>query len=80
MLAESAVNIIIDSSLLEKNIIVKPIVPNWVDYYQNPKPNKIEKDLGGGKIEIDYKFGEMRVGESARYYKRNMSSSGLRLE
>lgn len=79
MLAESAVNIIIDSSILEKKIIVKPIVPDWVDYYQNPKPNKIEKDLGGGKIEIDYKFGEMRVGESARYYKKNMSSSGIEI-
>lgn len=79
ILTENAINLVIMSSNLPSNLIVKPISPEWVDYYQSPPPGEIELDLGEGKVLIKYCFGEMREGKSVRYYKRNMSSSGIEI-
>lgn len=79
ILTDDAINLVIMSSNLSSNLIVKPIFPEWVDYYQSPPPGEVELDLGGGKVRIKYCFGEMREGGNVRYYKRNMSSSGIEI-
>jgi hypothetical protein len=72
-------NITITSSTANYNEPVQAVLPVWVDFYQDPKPGHIEKDLGGGKVQIEYKFGEMAESTYYRYYKKNMSSSGVEI-
>lgn len=63
----------------EELIAVEAVTPNWAGYY-DPKPGKIEYDLGGGQIELYYEFGKVNENpDTKRYYKRNMSTSGLEI-
>jgi len=55
---------------------VSAIEPNWVDFY-TPSPDSVERDLGAGEVEIQYKFGEMAESDYVRHYKRNMDTSGV---
>jgi hypothetical protein len=79
VLSKGAVNIMIYSNNPTPDIFVQPVLPDWVDFYQSPPPGRINLNLGNGDVSIDYRFGEMKEGSSARYYKRNMSSSGIEI-
>lgn len=79
MLSQNAINIFLRSNSIFYNQQVLPIEPKWVDYYQKPRPGSINKDLGSGNVKIDFAFGEMDESPSFRYYKRNMSSSGIEI-
>lgn len=79
VLSQGAISIIIYTSNPTPDLIVQPLLPEWVDFYQSPPPGNVNLDLGNGEILIDYRFGEMKEGKSVRYYKRNMSSSGIEI-
>lgn len=79
ILNQNAVNIVIISDGLSSNLNVEAIQPEWVDFYQTPSPGEVTLDLGDGNVTIKYRFGEMKEGTSVRYYKRNMSSSGVEI-
>ncbi|MGI6072468.1 MAG: ATP-binding protein [Lachnospiraceae bacterium] len=58
---------------------VKAIEPDWEQFYQ-PGNGTAEKDLGKGVVKIEYSFGGIKEKtDSKKYYKRNMSSSGVEL-
>lgn len=79
VLSKGAVSIIIYSTDKKPDLIVQPLSPEWVDFYQAPPPGEVELDLGNGKVSIEFCFGEMKEGKSVKYYKRNMSSSGIEI-
>lgn len=60
------------------NKIVEVVKPAWVDYYP-PGSGTEEIDLGGGRIKVEYQFGEMRESEYVKHYKRNQSTSGAEI-
>lgn len=54
------------------------VEPDWQGFYKPAKGNK-NVDLGGGKLKIEYAFGEMGRGTYLKHYKRNMSTSGVEI-
>jgi len=58
---------------------VEAVKPTWEGYY-DPKVGEEEVDLGGGKVTIEYEFGEMLESDYVKYYKRNMSTSGVEIQ
>ncbi|MBT2575936.1 hypothetical protein J7E43_00500 [Bacillus sp. ISL-8] len=79
VLSKGAVNIMIYTNNSTPDIIVQPETPDWIDFYQSPPPGSVNLDLGDGDVLIEYRFGEMKEGRSVKYYKRNMSSSGIEI-
>lgn len=65
-----------DGELYQKD--VSAIIPSWKQYY-NPGQGQETYDLGGGNVIIKYSFGAINPSQNYRYYKRNMSSSGLEI-
>ena len=60
------------------NRTLEAVKPTWVGFYK-PEPGDIQYDLGGGKLKIEYIFGEMDESKYSKYYKRNMSTSGVEI-
>lgn len=58
--------------------MVKSIDPFWVGTYK-PGEGKTNVNLGGGNVEVQYKFGEVRESDHHKYYKRNMATSGVEI-
>lgn len=57
---------------------VAAVTPSWEQYYP-PGEGKEDFDLGNGKVTLRYAFGAMKESDYKRYYRRNMSSSGLEI-
>lgn len=57
---------------------VPAVTPSWEQFYP-PGEGKEDFDLGNGKVTLRYAFGAMKESGYKRYYKRNMSSSGLEI-
>lgn len=55
---------------------VPAVKPDWDQYY-GPGRGTEHYDLGNGPVELRYEFGAMKVSSHRKYYKRNMSTSGL---
>lgn len=63
----------------ESEIAVEPILPEWEQFIK-PYQGKTIIDLGGGNVELLYSFGAMKESkDNFKYYRRNMSSSGLEI-
>lgn len=71
-------NITIQSEPLRYNKNVEALTPSWNGYYK-PNPGMIKLDLGGGELNVEYKFGEVSESTYVKHYKRNMSTSGVEL-
>jgi len=81
LIAENKATITIQSEDEEGNLHNKDVVsitPNWDQTY-NPGHDKENIDLGGGKVTLLYEFGAMKTADTYRYYKKNMSSSGVEI-
>ncbi len=61
---------------LRKDENVTALLPNWEEIF---KENSEICDLGNGNVKINYIFGSIKSGDNIRYYKRNMSSSGVEI-
>lgn len=59
-------------------INVPCIEPNWEKHF-SPGKNQEKVDLGNGEVLLKYEFGSMNDSDHFKYYKKNMSSSGLEL-
>lgn len=67
-----------DISGNERNHNVAAVQPDWRGYY-SPGNGQENVDLGYGVVQVKYQFGEMNASSYYKYYKRNMSSSGLEI-
>ena len=65
-----------DGNKVQKQVAA--VIPDWEQFYQ-PGQGQENTDLGGGKVKIKYSFGSMNKSIRNKYYKRNMSSSGLEI-
>lgn len=65
------------SSGMSESKTVAAIEPDWEQYYNPPGAGVEDIDLGNGKVTLLYAFGAMKESTHRKYYKRNMSSSGL---
>lgn len=61
-----------------KNKNVKAIEPDY-EKYINPGKGSTNILLGGQNVKLHYEFGAMKESEHKKYYKRNMSSSGVEI-
>jgi hypothetical protein len=57
---------------------VAAVNPNWDQYYY-PGQGSEEVDLGGGTVKILYEFGRIKEADYRKYYKKNISSSGVEI-
>jgi len=57
---------------------VPAVKPSWEQFY-SPGQGSDDYDLGNGKVIIKYQFGAMKESNYKKYYRRNMSSSGLEI-
>lgn len=57
---------------------VVAIKPSWQQFY-TPGEGREEFDLGNGRVELFFAFGAMNDSGYRKYYKRNMSTSGLEI-
>lgn len=57
---------------------VEAVKPQWAGYY-DPKGGSTQLDLGGGKLVVEYNFGEMKDSSYVKHYKRNMATSGVEI-
>ena len=78
---------IIDSNSNHINRAVGAVKPDWEDFIK-PGSGSEEYDLGKGKVTIEYKFGKINEKQSRvefdntttrKYYRKNMSSSGVEI-
>ncbi len=60
------------------NETVAVISPDWAGFYE-PKNGQTKLDLGGGRIDVEYKFGEMNESAYKKYYKRNLATQGVEI-
>lgn len=65
-----------DGITYQKDVVA--ITPEWQQFY-NPGKGEEQYDLGGGNVKLKYEFGAMKPANTYKYYKRNMSSSGLEI-
>ncbi len=72
MISEGKANIIVNSTP------VPAVGPNIVGYY-DPAPGHVGIDLGGGQIDLRYKFCEVKDSSHLAHYKRNTSTSGVEI-
>lgn len=69
--------IIVITSAAQKTVAA--VKPEWAGYYP-PGQGTIRFDLGGGDINIEYEFGEMKESTTnVRHYKRNLVTSGVEI-
>lgn len=68
---------LIKNNTVLKDATVSPLLPNWIG--EIPEINSEDCDLGNGTVTIEYQFGSIEPGDNKRYYKRNMSSSGVEI-
>lgn len=57
---------------------VEAVTPTLVGHY-DPGQDTVEKDLGDGKVEIEYEFGELDEMKYKKYYKRTVSQNGIQV-
>lgn len=58
---------------------INSIDPEWEGFFQ-PRCGSTKIDLGGGNLDFKYCFGSIKESKNNyKYYKRNMSSSGLEI-
>jgi len=57
---------------------VEAVRPSWVGYY-DPPPGNQRIDLGGGLLQIEYTFGQMKEAPYVKHYKENQSTSGVEI-
>lgn len=79
ILKDGKINInvrLIEGDSLKKDICVASLQPEWEE---KDKEGSKEYDLGNGTVTIDYVFGSIKSSNNKRYYKRNMSSSGVEI-
>lgn len=79
--------VLIDATGATNNYTIGSVEPSW-ERYLNPSSGSEEVDLGNGKVCIEYEFGQI-VNKTERkdfdnsttkkYYKQNMSSSGVEI-
>jgi hypothetical protein len=62
----------------KKNKNVKAIVPEY-EKFISPNNGNTLIDLDGNSIRLEYEFGAMKESEFKKYYKRNMSTSGVEI-
>lgn len=68
----------IDINGTKKNKNVKAIEPDY-EKYITPGNGRTKIDLDGNTVDLEYEFGAMKESENKKYYKRNMSTSGLEI-
>lgn len=81
LIQENKATITIQATDIEGNKtqkVVTAILPNWKQFY-DPGQGVDTFDLGGGNVRIKYAFGAMNPADTYKYYKKNMSSSGLEI-
>ena len=54
------------------------VEPNIVGYY-NPEPGSKEIDLGVGKVQVEYKFCEIKESNYYKYYLKNQATAGAEI-
>lgn len=57
---------------------VKAIEPDY-EKYINPGKGSTKVDLDGNSVDLDYEFGAMKDSNYKKYYKKNMSTSGVEI-
>ena len=57
---------------------VAAVEPQWEGYYQ-PAAGDRDIDLGGGNLRLYFEFGEMKDSSHTKYYRRNISTSGVEI-
>jgi hypothetical protein len=57
---------------------VSSIEPDWEQFF-DPRKGETKIDLGGGTVTLKYAFGAIKESKNYKYYKRNMSSSGVEI-
>lgn len=62
----------------QKNKNVKAVEPDY-ERFINPGKGKAKIDLDGHSVDLEYEFGVMKVSDYKKYYKRNMSTSGVEI-
>jgi len=67
-----------ESSGSSETLPVEAVRPEIESYY-HPGQGTEQIDLGGGNVKIHFTFASMKEGRHKKYYKRNMSSSGLEI-
>ena len=70
--------ITVASKAIKYSKAVEAVKPQWAGYY-DPKSGSVELDLGGGKLIVEYIFGEMKESTYVKHYKRNMATSGVEI-
>jgi hypothetical protein len=73
---QATITVFSESLGINKN--VESVKPAWVDFYP-PGSGTTKVDLGGGSLQIEYEFGEMRESNYVKHYKRNQSTSGVEI-
>ena len=68
---------LIKNNTVCKDSTVSPLLPNWIGNI--PEIMTENCDLGNGQIKIEYQFGSIEASDNIRYYKKNMSSSGVEI-
>lgn len=63
---------------VEYSMDVAAVKPDWIQYY-NPGQGSEVVDLGGGPVTLKYEFGAMKDAGYKKYYRKNISSSGLEI-
>lgn len=72
------VNITVASHSAGYDKSVEAVKPAWQGFYK-PGNGTENVDLGGGKLSIEYTFGEIGPGKYINHYKKNMSTSGAEI-
>ena len=78
LIRKGAIQINLASETPQYHQAIEAVEPVWLGYY-DPRPNHVDHDLGGGRVRIEYKFGEMGESDYIRHYKRNMATSGVEI-
>lgn len=79
VIEKGKVSITVRSDGLGFDESVGAIKPSWKGPYPPGLNESVQLDLGGGTVTVEYSFGEMKESSHARYYKRNMETSGVEI-
>lgn len=66
-----------ESQGITRDRTVAAVLPDWEQFYRPPGKGVEKADLGAGEVTIHYSFGSIKVSSHRKYYRKNMSSSGL---
>ncbi|MED4032204.1 hypothetical protein [Priestia megaterium] len=79
IIKEGRLSLTIFSNKVAYNQQVAAIEPDWIGLYK-PREGSLKRVLDENRVEIQYKFGEVRKNTtSKKHYQRNMSTSGLEI-